>query len=102
MSCTGVPRILATHTRRKRNSSRAFTPLMNDSTSENNEMSCMMAPNEPVTKYSARLMRKQMLAAGGLNKADREYLKHMIEHGELLDGESFYILLNLLLTAPHQ
>ncbi len=67
------------------------------------EMKSMFALNEPITKYSARLIRKQMLAGGrSLNKADRRYLKHMIDYGRLLDAESFHILLNLLLTAPQE
>ena len=70
---------------------------------ENNKEAIMLPLNEPITKYSARLIRKQLLAGGRkLNKADRRYLKHMIDYGKLLDGESFHILLNLLLSAPQE
>jgi hypothetical protein len=104
-----VPKVRATHSR-KRATFKASVPAMGSASSETRkmissqigQMNCMLSTNEPVTKYSARLIRKQMLAAGGLNKADRMYLKHMIEEGQLLDDESFYILLNLLLTAPRQ
>lgn len=72
-------------------------------TKQSKESKSMFPLNEPITKYSARLIRKQMLAGGRrLNKADRRYLKHMIDYGRLLDAESFHILINLLLTAPQE
>lgn len=67
------------------------------------ENESMFPLNEPVTKFSARLIRKQMLAGGRkLSKADRRYLKHMIDYGKLLDSESLFILLDLMLCAPQE
>lgn len=65
------------------------------------EEKIMLPLNEPITKYSARLIRKQLLSGGRkLNRADRRYLKHMVDYGKLLDAEAFHILLNLLLSGP--
>ena len=67
------------------------------------EEKIMLPLNEPITKFSARLIRKQLLSGGRkLNKADRRYLKHMIDYGMLLDAEAFHILLNLLLSGPKE
>lgn len=63
------------------------------------EATKMFAVNEPITKHSARLMRKQMQAAGGPTRADRQLIKQVIEHGNLLDDEAFYVLLDLLLNG---
>lgn len=101
MNCFSVPQVMTRMAVAAEEPYLASRKLMESpKPNSKKEMKCMFALNEPITKYSARLIRKQMLAAGGLNKADRRYLKHMIEYGKLLDAESFHILLNLLLTGP--
>ena len=62
-------------------------------------MEPLFSLNEPITKYSARIIRRQMLAGGRLSKNDRRLLRELILRGNLLDEESFHILLNLLLTG---
>jgi hypothetical protein len=75
-------------------------PLMESATETPKEvMKPLFALNEPITKHSARIIRRQMLAAGHVNKEDRRFLRELIMHGNLLDEESFHILLNLLLTG---
>lgn len=59
----------------------------------------LLADNEPITKYSARVIRRQILADGHVSKAERKFLRDALDHGNLLDDESFHILLELLLTG---
>jgi hypothetical protein len=59
----------------------------------------MLADNEPITKYSARVLRRQIMADGSVSKEERRFLRHALEHGNCLDEESFHILLELLLTG---
>lgn len=67
------------------------------------DRAAMYPLNEPINKYSARLIRKQMLAGKRrLSKSDRLYLKHMIDYGRLMDRESLHIFLNLLLAGPQE
>lgn len=64
------------------------------------ETRSIFAQNEPITKYSARVIRRQMLTGGKIDRADRQFLRNVIEKGNLLDDESLHVLLNLLLTSP--
>ncbi len=59
----------------------------------------ILAENEPITKHSARILRKQILADGHVSKGEREFLRAVLDHGNLMDDESFHILLDLLLTG---
>lgn len=59
----------------------------------------ILAENEPITKHSARILRKQILQDGHVSKREREFLKAVLERGNLIDDESFHILLDLLLTG---
>lgn len=59
----------------------------------------MLADNEPITKYSARVLRRQIMADGEVSKEERRFLRHALEHGNCMDEESFHILLELLLTG---
>jgi hypothetical protein len=59
----------------------------------------LFAENEPITKHSARVMRRQILAEGHVNKRAREFLKRVLTSGNFLDDGSFHILLNLLLNG---
>jgi hypothetical protein len=59
----------------------------------------LLAENEPITKHSARVMRRQILSDGHVSKSERQYLKKVLEDGNLMDDGSFYILLDLLLNG---
>lgn len=54
--------------------------------------------NEPITKHSARILRRRMLSRPACRE-DRRYIRELLLHGNLADEESFHILLNLLLTG---
>jgi hypothetical protein len=60
----------------------------------------MFAENEPITKYSARVLRRQILADGYVDERERQFLKNVLTRGNLMDDGSFHILLNLLLNGP--
>lgn len=62
----------------------------------------LLADNEPITKYSARVIRRQILADGHVSKEERRWLRSTLDHGNLLDDESVYILLDLLLTGKRE
>lgn len=68
-----------------------------DQPTEETEM--MFAVNEPITKHSARVIRKQILRDGYVSKAERRFLRTVLESGNLLDDEAYHILLNLLLNG---
>ncbi|MBX9572353.1 MAG: hypothetical protein K2X77_25885 [Candidatus Obscuribacterales bacterium] len=59
----------------------------------------ILADNEPITKHSARILRKQILQDGHVSKREREFLRDALDHGNLMDDESFYILLDVLLNG---
>ena len=63
------------------------------------ENETIFASNEPINKYSARILRRQILADGLVSKREREFLKQALTEGNLLDDGSFYILLDLLLNG---
>ena len=57
------------------------------------------AENEPITKYSARVLRRQILSDGYVSKREREFLKGVLTNGNLMDDGSFHILLDVLLNG---
>jgi hypothetical protein len=59
----------------------------------------IFAENEPITKYSARVLRRQILADGHVDEKERQFLKNLLESGNLMDEGAFHIILNLLLTG---
>ena len=63
------------------------------------DMETILAENEPITKHSARVLRRQILADGHVSKTERQFLKSVLTNGNLLDDESFHILLEVLLTG---
>ncbi len=63
------------------------------------DIETILAENEPITKHSARVLRRQILADGHVSKREREFLKKVLDHGNLMDDESFHILLEVLLTG---
>lgn len=58
----------------------------------------LLADNEPITKHSARVIRRQILADGIVSAEERRFLRQALECGNLLDDEAFHIFLDLLLT----
>lgn len=69
----------------------SFEPVM--------DMETILAENEPITKHSARILRRQILADGHVSKRERDFLKAVLTRGNLMDDESFHILLEVLLTG---
>jgi hypothetical protein len=63
------------------------------------DLETILADNEPITKHSARVLRKQILQDGHVSKREREFLRDALDHGNLMDDESFYILLDVLLNG---
>ncbi len=59
----------------------------------------ILSENEPITKHSARILRKQILQDGHVSKRERAFLKDVLDHGNLMDDESYYILLEVLLNG---
>lgn len=59
----------------------------------------ILAENEPITKHSARILRRQILADGHVSRRERKFLRAVLENGNLMDDESFHILLDVLLTG---
>ncbi|MBX9685493.1 MAG: hypothetical protein K2X27_02250 [Candidatus Obscuribacterales bacterium] len=66
------------------------------------DVETILADNEPINKYSARILRKQILQDGHVSKRERDFLKAVLTGGNLMDDESFYILLDLLLNGKRQ
>lgn len=63
------------------------------------DVETMLADNEPITKHSARILRRQILQDGHVSKRERAFLKNVLENGNLMDDESFHILLEVLLNG---
>lgn len=63
------------------------------------DLETILSDNEPITKHSARVLRKQILQDGHVSKREREFLRDALDHGNLMDDESFYILLDVLLNG---
>jgi hypothetical protein len=63
------------------------------------ELEPMMSENEPMNKYSARVLRRQILSHGHVSKRERQYLREILTHGNLMDEGSFHILLDVLLNG---
>lgn len=63
------------------------------------DIETILADNEPITKHSARILRKQILQDGHVSKRERAFLRDALDHGNLMDDESFYILLDVLLNG---
>ncbi len=66
------------------------------------ELETMLSENEPITKHSARVLRRQILSDGHVSKAERHFLHEVLDHGNLMDDESYYILLDVLLNGKRQ
>lgn len=63
------------------------------------DIETILAENEPITKHSARILRRQILQDGHVSKRERAFLKSVIEDGNLMDDGSFHILLEVLLNG---
>lgn len=59
----------------------------------------ILSENEPINKYSARVLRKQILSDGYVSKRERAFLKGVLSNGNLMDDEAFHILLDVLLNG---
>lgn len=63
------------------------------------DIETILAENEPITKHSARILRRQILQDGHVSKRERAFLKSVLTKGNLMDDESFHILLEVLLNG---
>lgn len=63
------------------------------------EFEPIYAENEPITKHSARVLRKQILSDGHVSKRERKFLHDVLEKGNIMDDEAYYILLDVLLNG---
>jgi hypothetical protein len=59
----------------------------------------LLAENEPINKYSARILRRQILSDGHVSQRERQFLKNVLTNGNLMDDGSFHILLDVLLNG---
>jgi|688.fasta_scaffold1110749_2 hypothetical protein len=66
------------------------------------EFEPMFAENEPITKHSARVLRKQILSDGHVSKKERQFLHDVLERGNIMDEEAFHILLDVLLNGKRR
>ena len=63
------------------------------------DIETILAENEPITKHSARILRRQILQDGHVSKRERAFLKSVLSNGNLMDDEAFHILLEVLLNG---
>lgn len=63
------------------------------------DIETILAENEPITKHSARILRRQILQDGHVSKRERAFLKSVLANGNLMDDEAFHILLEVLLCG---
>ncbi len=66
------------------------------------DIETMLATNEPITKHSARILRRQILSDGHVSKAERHFLHEVLDHGNLMDDEAYFVLLDVLLNGRRQ
>lgn len=63
------------------------------------DIETILAENEPITKHSARVLRRQILSDGHVSKREREFLRKVLDKGNIMDDEAYYILLDVLLNG---